>query len=100
VRLNVSFESLRLALAISRVKAISEADSTLILTYSRRMPIADAMRASVSFLGKISNSSMRAASSKNLGRTRHSLRPGERRTPSPSRASCFVTSPLEGEVAA
>jgi superfamily I DNA/RNA helicase len=43
--------------AISRVKAVSEANKpgTLILTYSRRMPVADAMQANIRFASRVGN---------------------------------------------
>jgi superfamily I DNA/RNA helicase len=43
--------------AISRVKAVPEAGKpgTLVLTYSRRMPVADAMRANIAFVARVGN---------------------------------------------
>jgi DNA helicase II / ATP-dependent DNA helicase PcrA len=43
--------------AISRVKAVPEAGKpgTLVLTYSRRMPVADAMQANIAFVGRVGN---------------------------------------------
>jgi DNA helicase II / ATP-dependent DNA helicase PcrA len=50
--------------AISRVKAVPEdgKPGTLILTYSRRMPIADARHANIAFVGTVGNSARLNAS--------------------------------------